>query len=169
MFWINNIPLKNLNTFKLNDKLQTILNTITSLPSILIFDIEFQTHYNDKHLLEMGGILLAKQENGWYYYGNFHFNLPPVKPITKLNVIQSDYINVSKQTQKKIENIEKQYLYHKKLETYKDDPIKFMKYYNSIKDLPIIKKKNKSRCKQFKSTFKENKRYILYFKIKRYR
>ena len=90
MFWINNIPLKNLNTFKLNDKLQKILNTITVLPSILIFDIEFQTHYNDKHLLEMGGILLVKQENEWYYYGNFHFNLPPVKTITKLNVIQSD-------------------------------------------------------------------------------
>jgi hypothetical protein len=141
MFWINNIPLKNLNTFKLNNKLQKILNTMTALSSILIFDIEFQTHYNDKHLLEMGGILLTKQENEWYYYGNFHFNIPPVKAITKLNVIQSDYINVSKKTQKKIEQIEKQYLYHKKLEKYKDDPNKFMKYYNSIKDLPIIKRK----------------------------
>jgi hypothetical protein len=141
MFWINNIPLKNLTTFKLNDKLQTILNTITPLSSILIFDTEFQTHFNDRHILEMGGIMLTKQENEWYYYGNFHFNLPPVKTITMLNVIQSDYINVSKQTQKKIENIEKQYLYHKKLEKYKDDSIKFMKYYNSIKDSPIIKKK----------------------------
>jgi serine phosphatase RsbU (regulator of sigma subunit) len=55
-------------------------------------------------------------------------------------VIQSDYINVSKQTKKEIEQIEKQYLYHKKLEKYKDDPNKFMKYYNSIKDLPIIKR-----------------------------
>ena len=89
----------------------------------------------------MGGIFLSKQGNEWYYYGNFHFNLPPVKTITKLNVIQSDYINVSKQTKKKIEQIEKQYLYHKKLEKYKDNPIKFMKYYDSIKDLPIIKKK----------------------------
>jgi hypothetical protein len=90
----------------------------------------------------MGGILLAKQENEWYYYCNFHFNLPPVKKtLSKLNVIQSDYINVSKQTQTKIENIEKQYLYHKKLEKYKNDPIKFMKYYNSIKNLSIIKKK----------------------------
>jgi hypothetical protein len=142
MFWINNLPLKNLKTFKLNEKLQTILNKITLLSSILIFDIEFQTHFNDKHLLEMGGILLAKQDNEWYYYGNFHFNLPPVKKtLSKLNVIQSDYINVSKQTQTKIENIEKQYLYHKKLEKYKDDSIKFMKYYNSIKDLPILKKK----------------------------
>jgi hypothetical protein len=91
----------------------------------------------------MGGISLVKQDNKWYYYGNFHFNLPPVKTLSKLNVIQSDYINVSKQTQKKIENIEKQYLYHKKLEQYKNDPIKFIKYYNSIKNLPIIKKKIK--------------------------
>jgi hypothetical protein len=144
MFWINNIPIKNLNSFKLNNKIQTILNNITSVSSkssILIFDIEFQTHFNDKHLLEMGGILLVKQENEWYYHGNFHFNLPPVKIISKLNVIQSDYINVSKQTKQEIENIEKEYLYHKKLEKYKDDPIKFMKYYDSIKDLPIIKKK----------------------------
>jgi len=141
MFWINNIPIKNLNSFKLNNKIQTILNSITVLSSILIFDIEFQTHFNEKHLLEMGGILLVKQENEWYYYGNFHFNLPPVKTITKLNVIQSDYINVSKETKQKIEDIEKEYLHHKKLEKYKDDPIKFMKYYNSIKDSPIIKKR----------------------------
>lgn len=143
MFWINNIPLKNVDTFILNEKLQTILNKITSLSSILIFDIEFQSHFNERYLLEMGGILLVKQDNKWYYYGNFHFNLPPVKTLSKLNVIQSDYINVSKQTQKKIENIEKQYLYHKKLEQYKNDPIKFIKYYNSIKNLPIIKKKIK--------------------------
>jgi hypothetical protein len=159
MFWINNIPLKNLNTFKFNDKLQAILNNITLLSSILIFDIEFQTHFNDRHLLEMGGILLVKQENEWYYHGNFHFNLPPVKAITKLNVIQSDYINISKQTQKKIEHIEKQYLYHKKLETYRDDPIKFMKYYNSIKDLPIIKKKklkvNKTNLNQLLKKVKD--------------
>ena len=143
MFWINNIPLKNVDTFILNEKLQTILNKITSLSSILIFDIEFQSNFNERYLLEMGGILLVKQDNKWYYYGNFHFNLPPVKTLSKLNVIQSDYINVSKQTQKKIENIEKQYLYHKKLEQYKNDPIKFIKYYNSIKNLPIIKKKIK--------------------------
>ena len=37
--------------------------------------------------------------------------------------------------------MEKQYLHHKKLEKYKDNPIKFMKYYDSIKDLPIIKRK----------------------------
>ena len=63
MFWINNIPLKNLDTFKLNEKLQTILNKITSLSSILIFDIEFQSHFNKRYLLEMGGILLTKQNN----------------------------------------------------------------------------------------------------------
>jgi hypothetical protein len=121
MFWINNIPLKNLDTFKLNEKLQTILNKITSLSSILIFDIEFQSHFNERYLLEMGGILLVKQNNIWYYYGNFHFNLPPVTTLSKLNLIVSDYINVSKQTQKKIENIEKQYLYHRKLEQYKNN------------------------------------------------
>lgn len=142
MFWINNIPIKNLYTFKLNDKIQTILNNLTTLSSILIFDIEFQTHYNEKHLLEMGGILIVKKKNEWYYYGNFHFNLPPVKSISKLNLIQSDYINVSNKTKLKIINIEKEYLYYKKLEKYKDDPKKFMKYYNSIKHLPIIKKIN---------------------------
>ena len=141
MFWINNIPLKNLDTFKLNEKLQTILNKITSLSSILIFDIEFQSHFNERYLLEMGGILLVKQNNKWYYYGNFHFNLPPVKTLSNLNLIVSDYINVSKQTQKKIENIEKQYLYHRKLEKYKNNNKKFIKYYNSIKNLPIIIKK----------------------------
>lgn len=144
MFWINNIPLKNINIFKLNNKLQNILNNITAKSlksSILIFDIEFQTHFNDKHILEMGGILLVKQDNEWYYYGNFHFNLLPVKTITKLNVIQSDYINVSKETEKKIINIEKEYLYHKILEKYKDNPIKFMKYYKSIKKSLILKKK----------------------------
>lgn len=145
MFWINNIPIKNLNTFKLNNKIQTILNKMTaesSKTSILIFDIEFQTHFNDKHLLELGGILLVKQLNEWYYYGNFHFNLPPVKNTTKLNLLQSDYINVSKETEKKIIEIEKNYLYHKKLEKYKNEPIKFIKYFNSIKNIPIIKKKN---------------------------
>jgi hypothetical protein len=145
MFWINNIPIKKINSFKLNNKIQTILNNITaesSKSSILIFDIEFQTHYNHKHILEMGGILLVKQDNEWYYYGNFHFNLPPVKTITKLNVLHSDYINVSKQTKQEIENIEKEYLYHKKLEKYKDDPIEFMKYYKSIKDSSILKKRN---------------------------
>ena len=145
MFWINNIPVKNLNTFKLNNKIQTILNKMTtesSKTSILIFDIEFQTHFNDKHLLELGGILLVKQLNEWYYYGNFHFNLPPVKNTTKLNLLQSDYINVSKETEKKIIEIEKNYLYHKKLEKYKNEPIKFIKYFNSIKNIPIIKNKN---------------------------
>lgn len=142
MFWINNIPLKNLDTFKLNEKLQTILNKITSLSSILIFDIEFQSHFNERYLLEMGGILLVKQNNKWYYYGNFHFNLPPVTKLSHLNLIVSDYINVSKQTQKKIENIEKQYLYHRKLEQYKNNQKKFIKYYNSIKNSPIIIKKN---------------------------
>ena len=145
MFWINNIPVKNLNTFKLNNKIQNILNKMTtesSKTSILIFDIEFQTHFNDKHLLELGGILLVKQLNEWYYYGNFHFNLPPVKNTTKLNLLQSDYINVSKETEKKIIEIEKNYLYHKKLEKYKNEPIKFIKYFNSIKNIPIIKNKN---------------------------
>ena len=145
MFWINNIPVKNLNTFKLNNTIQIILNKITaasSKTSILIFDIEFQTHFNDKHLLELGGILLVKQLNEWYYYGNFHFNLPPVTNTTKLNLLQSDYINVSKETEKKIIEIEKHYLYHKKLEKYKNEPIKFIKYFNSIKNIPIIKKKN---------------------------
>ncbi len=145
MFWINNIPVKNLNTFKLNNTIQIILNKITlesSKTSILIFDIEFQTHSNDKHLLELGGILLVKQLNEWYYYGNFHFNLPPVKNTTKLNLLQSDYINVSKETEKKIIEIEKNYLYHKKLEKYKNEPIKFIKYFNSIKNIPIIKNKN---------------------------
>lgn len=144
MFWINNIPVKNLNTFKLNNTIQIILNKITlesSKTSILIFDIEFQTHYNDKHLLELGGILLVKQLNEWYYYGNFHFNLPPVKNTTKLNLLQSDYINVSKETEKKIIKIEKNYLYHKKLEKYKNDPDKFIKYFNSIENIPVIKKK----------------------------
>lgn len=143
MFWINNIPVKNLNSFKLNDKIQTILNKMTiesSKTSILIFDIEFQTHFNDKHLLELGGILLVKQLNEWYYYGNFHFNLPPVKNTTKLNLLQSDYINVSKETEKKIIEIEKNYLYHKKLEKYKNEPNKFIKYFNSIENIPIIKK-----------------------------
>ena len=145
MFWINNIPVKNLNTFKLNNKIQTILNKMTtesSKTSILIFDIEFQTHFNDKHLLELGGILLVKQLNEWYYYGNFHFNLPPVKNTTKLNLLQSDYINVSKETEKKIIEIEKNYLYHKQLEKYKNEPNKFIKYFNSIKNIPIIKNKN---------------------------
>jgi len=160
MFWINNIPLKNLDTFKFNEKLQTILNKITSLSSILIFDIEFQSNFNEKYLLEMGGILLVKQNNKWYYYGNFHFNLPPVKTLSKLNVILSDYINVSKQTEKKIINIEKQYLYHKKLEKYKDDPNQFITYFNSIKNLPIIKKKikinlNKDNLKQIIKKTKE--------------
>jgi hypothetical protein len=144
MFWINNIPVKNLNTFKLNNTIQIILNKITlesSKTSILIFDIEFQTHSNDKHLLELGGILLVKQLNEWYYYGNFHFNLPPVKNTTKLNLLQSDYINVSKETEKKIIEIEKNYLYHKKLEKYKNEPSKFMKYFNSIENIPVIKKK----------------------------
>ena len=159
MFWINNIPLKNLDTFKFNEKIQIILNKITSLTSILIFDIEFQSHLNERYLLEMGGILLVKQNDKWYYYGNFHFNLPPVKILSKLNLIVSDYINVSKQTQKKIENIEKQYLYHRKLEKYKDEPIKFMKYFNSIKDLPLIKKKkidiNKNNLNQIIKKIKE--------------
>jgi hypothetical protein len=160
MFWINNIPLKNLDTFKLNEKIQSILNKITSLSSILIFDIEFQSYFNERYLLEMGGILLQKQNDKWYYYGNFHFNLPPVKTLSKLNVIVSDYINVSKKTQKKIENIEKQYLYHRKLEKYKNDPIKFMNYFNSIKDLPLIKKKikvdiNKNNLKQILKKIKE--------------
>lgn len=144
MFWINNIPVKNLNTFKLNNTIQIILNKITSessKTSILIFDIEFQTHSNDKHLLELGGILLVKQLNEWYYYGNFHFNLPPVKNTTKLNLLQSDYINVSKETEKKIIEIEKNYLYHKKLEKYKNEPSKFIKYFNSIENIPVIKKK----------------------------
>lgn len=160
MFWINNIPLKNLDTFKFNEKLQTILNKITSLSSILIFDIEFQSNFNERYLLEMGGILLVKQNNIWYYYGNFHFNLPPVKTLSKLNVILSDYINVSKKTEKKIINIEKQYLYHKKLEQYKDDLNKFITYFNSIKNLPIIKKKikvdlNKDNLKQIIKKTKE--------------
>ena len=160
MFWINNIPLKNLDTFKFNEKLQTILNKITSLSYILIFDIEFQSNFNERYLLEMGGILLVKQNNIWYYYCNFHFNLPPVKTLSKLNVILSDYINVSKKTEKKIINIEKQYLYHKKLEQYKDDLNKFITYFNSIKNLPIIKKKikvdlNKDNLKQIIKKTKE--------------
>jgi len=161
MFWINNIPLKNLDTFKLNEKLQTILNKITSLSSILIFDIEFQSHFNERYLLEMGGILLLKQDNKWFYYGNFHFNLPPVKTLSNLNVIVSDYINVSKKTEKKIINIEKQYLYHRKLEKYKDNLKKFIKYYNSIKNSPIILKKkiivdlNKNNLNQIIKKIKE--------------
>jgi hypothetical protein len=160
MFWINNIPLKNLDTFKFNEKLQTILNKITSLSSILIFDIEFQSNFNERYLLEMGGILLVKQNNKWYYYGNFHFNLPPAKTLSKLNVILSDYINVSKKTEKKIINIEKQYLYHKNLEQYKNDSKKFITYFNSIKNLPIIKKKikidlNKNNLKQIIKKTKE--------------
>jgi hypothetical protein len=161
MFWINNIPLKNLDTFKLNEKLQTILNKITSLSSILIFDIEFQSHFNERYLLEMGGILLIKQDNKWFYYGNFHFNLPPVKTLSNLNVIISDYINVSKKTEKKIINIEKQYLYHRKLEKYKDNLKKFIKYYNSIKNSPIILKKkiivdlNKNNLNQIIKKIKE--------------
>lgn len=161
MFWINNIPLKNLDTFKLNEKLQTILNKITSLSSILIFDIEFQSHFNERYLLEMGGILLVKQDNKWFYYGNFHFNLPPVKTLSNLNVIVSDYINVSKKTEKKIINIEKQYLYHRKLEKYKDNLKKFIKYYNSIKNSPIILKKkiivdlNKNNLNQIIKKIKE--------------
>lgn len=169
MFWINNIPLKKIKIFILNNKLQNILNNITTKTSILIFDIEFQTHFNDKHILEMGGILLIKQDNKWYYYGNFHFNLLPVKPITKLNVIQSDYINVSKQTEKKIKNIEKEYLYHKKLEKYKDNPIKFIKYYKSIKKSIILKKRNiKDDCipHNFKKILKKVKDISFTLKIK---
>ncbi len=55
--------------------------------------------------------------------------------------MQSDYINVSKETEKKIIEIEKNYLYHKKLEKYKNEPSKFMKYFNSIENIPVIKKK----------------------------
>lgn len=50
----------------------------------------------------MGGILLVKQNNKWYYYGNFHFNLPPVTTLSKLNLIVSDYINVSKKLKIKL-------------------------------------------------------------------
>ena len=170
MFWINNIPVKNLNTFKLNNKIQIILNKITlesSKTSILIFDIEFQTHYNDKHLLELGGILLVKQLNEWYYYGNFHFNLPPVKNITKLNLLQSDYINVSKETEKKIIKIEKNYLYHKKLEKYKNEPDKFIKYFNSIKNIPIINnKKIKLNENNFNQIIKKIKDISFTLKLK---
>jgi hypothetical protein len=142
MFWIDNIPLKNINPFKLNNKIQTILNNMTTLSSVLIFDIEFQTFKYEKHLLEMGGILFKKEKDGWYYYCNFYFNLPVIKPITKLNVIQSDYINVSNKTKLKIIKIENNYLYYKKLEKYKDDPNKFIKYYNKIKNSSILKKRN---------------------------
>lgn len=170
MFWINNIPVKNLNTFKLNNKIQIILNKITlesSKTSILIFDIEFQTHYNDKHLLELGGILLVKQLNEWYYYGNFHFNLPPVKNITKLNLLQSDYINVSKETEKKIIKIEKNYLYHKKLEKYKNEPDKFIKYFNSIENIPIINnKKIKLNENNFNQIIKKVKDISFTLKLK---
>ena len=170
MFWINNIPVKNLNTFKLNNKIQIILNKITlesSKTSILIFDIEFQTHYNDKHLLELGGILLVKQLNEWYYYGNFHFNLTPVKNITKLNLLQSDYINVSKETEKKIIKIEKNYLYHKKLEKYKNEPDKFIKYFNSIKNIPIINnKKIKLNENNFNQIIKKIKDISFTLKLK---
>jgi hypothetical protein len=169
MFWINNIPVKNLNTFKFNNTIQTILNKITlesSKTSILIFDIEFQTHYNDKHLLELGGILLVKQLNEWYYYGNFHFNLPPVKNTTKLNLLQSDYINVSKETEKKIIEIEKNYLYHKKLEKYKNDPDKFIKYFNSIENIPVIKKKIKLNENNFNQIIKKIKDISFTLKLK---
>ena len=142
MFWLNNIPLKNIVNIKLCDKLQIILNKMTNKSSILIFDIEFQTYFNNKHLLEMGGILFEKRNNEWYYYGNFHFNCPPITDITKLNIIQSDYINVTKETEKEILKIERNYLFYKKLEKYKNNENKFIKYFNSIKNSSILKKRN---------------------------
>lgn len=142
MFWIENIPVKNINPFKLNERIQVILNSITHLTSIFVFDIEFQTYMNEKHLLEMGGILLIKKDNEWYYYGNFHFNCPPVSNIHKLNVIQSDYINVSKETEKEIIDIETNYLFYKTLEKYRSNEQIFYKYYKKIKSSPIIKKRN---------------------------
>ena len=44
MFWLNNIPLKNIINIKLCNKLQNILNNMTNLSSILILNSLFK-HY----------------------------------------------------------------------------------------------------------------------------
>lgn len=109
-----------------------------------VFDAEFQRIYNQqremRHILEFGGILFERDKHkNWSYIGNFHFNIPPMSKNTGL--IHSTFLTVTPKTQNKMNEIEKDYMFYPKLEALKDNPKEFKKYYYSLLDNPIVKKK----------------------------
>jgi hypothetical protein len=126
---------------KLADTLQSIAGFARYA---FIFDAEFQRVYNQqremRHILEFGGIMFERDKNKkWFYVGNFHFNLPPASKNTGL--IHSTFLTVTPQTQSAMDEIEKDYMLYPKLDALKDHPEEFKKYYYSLLNHPLVKKK----------------------------
>lgn len=107
--WLEYIPLKQILSIKLDDKLNKIYNKQTKLDNIIIFDVEFlRLSRNNEQLQtinEMGGIILYKNNNHWHLVAIFHFNLPPQhKNINEIYLMMTKYNSLTSKTEKK--NIE---------------------------------------------------------------
>lgn len=131
--FISKINVKNIIPTKLSINFQTILNKIAKDRKILlILDIEFQHKKNAHNILELGGIIFLKKDNEFFYYGNFHFNLPPVDKVDKLKIIHSNYITVTNKTLSQIQKLEKNYFFYQTLKSLMSNEKLFKKYYENL-------------------------------------
>jgi hypothetical protein len=132
--FLDYIPIKSIKVIELTDNINDILSALTKKKVIFIYDIEFQNKYrsNQRHILEMGGIIFLYIESKWVYFSNFHFNLPPMTSIRYLTVVQSKYGTTTPETNKKITEYEKKYLYYRTLQEYINRPVLFKNYYYSL-------------------------------------
>jgi len=151
-FFLKEIKQKAIQNTPVYGKLSRILQSIAGFTQYaFVFDAEFQRVYSHlgslrerRHILEFGGILFKRDDKkNWFYIGNFHFNLPPISK--NVGLIHSTFLTVTPKTQAKMDLIEQNYVFYKKLEELLDNPIKFKEYYNQIMENPLVKKKKVPR------------------------
>lgn len=173
--FLHEIRLKAIQNIPIHGKLAEILQSIGGFTQyVFVYDAEFQRVYThrgeERHILEFGGMLFRRDDHkDWSYIGNFHFNLPPVG--RNVGLIHSTFLTVTPKTQKLMDEVEKNYVFHPRLEELKDSPEEFKRYYQTIMKHPLVKKKKVPRMdpekdvnkiiKTFKNlTFQLNRRDV---------
>jgi hypothetical protein len=141
--FLKDIKVKYTQNIPVHGKLSSLLSYIGGFTKyVFIFDAEFQhVQRNIKHILEFGGIVFEHDtDKKWRYVANFHFNLPPIKE--NLGIIHSTFLTVTPATAAQMADIEKDYLFHPRLEELKHDQVAFIEYYYQVMNSPIVRKKN---------------------------
>ena len=161
---------------KLELSLQSIcdkLNKNKNKNNIISFDIEFisfiikktdddndklkfsEKTYNGKKSIktinEMGGLILSRHDNEWYFIAFFHFNLLPICNNSNLFLLSSEYATVSDETLKKIRNYEIKLLPHEQFD---------VEYFNFLKKLNNIELFNEVKKNKLIKLFLNNKKIM---------